>query len=89
MHLSISSSSYAVKTPSFSLAILFVLMWECTKYNEHEWKLLCTGQQVICTYSKRDSMNSLKDRHKHEHFRFSIHSCEYVISFSLPKIYYK
>jgi hypothetical protein len=60
-------------------------MWERTKYNEHEWKLVCTGEKTICTYSKRDSMNSLKDRQKHEPLRFSIHSCKCVIFFPCPK----
>ena len=85
MHLSISSSTDVVKTPSFSLAILLVWMWERTKYNEHEWKLVCTGEQVICTYSKRDSTNSLKYRQKHEPLCFSIHSCKCVIFFPYPK----
>jgi hypothetical protein len=59
MNLSISSSTDAVKTPSFSPTILFVLVWECKKHNEHEWKLVCKGGQEICTYNKIDSTNSL------------------------------
>ena len=31
---------------------LLCLMWEHTKYIEHECKLVCKGKQVICTYNK-------------------------------------
>ena len=86
MYLSISSSTDAVKTPSFSPAILFVWMWECTKYNEHEWKLVCTGEQVICTYSKWQSTNRIKDRQKHEPLLFCIHGCKYINFFPAQNI---
>jgi hypothetical protein len=85
MHLSISSSINAVKTSSFSPVILFVWMWERTKYNEHQWKLVFTGEQAICTYSKTDSKNSLEDRQKHEPLRFSIHGCKRVKKIPCPK----
>jgi opacity protein-like surface antigen len=88
MHLSISSSADAVKTPSFSPATLFVSMWEPTKFNEHQWKLVFTGEQAICRYNKTDSTNSLQ-RQKHEPLRFSIHGCKRLAFFSLAKIYYK
>ena len=52
MHLCISSSTFVVKSPSSSPVILFVSMWECTKYNEHECKLVCKENQGIFTYSK-------------------------------------
>jgi hypothetical protein len=52
MYICMSSSKFVVKSPSSCLVILFVSMWECTKYNEHECKLVCKGKQLICTYSK-------------------------------------
>ena len=55
MHLCISSSMVVVKSPSSSPVILFISMWECTKYNEHECKMVCKGKQVICTYGKWES----------------------------------
>jgi len=88
MHLSISSLADAVKTPSFSLATLFVWMWECTKFNEHQWKMVFTREKAICTHNKTDWMNSL-ERKKHEPFCFSIHGCKRINFFSLEKIYYK
>jgi hypothetical protein len=88
MHLSISSSADVVKTPSFSLATLFVSMWEPTKFNEHQWKLVFTREQAICRYNKTDSMNSL-ERKKHETLRFSMHGSKRLAFFSLAKIYYK
>jgi hypothetical protein len=88
MHLSISSSADAIKTPSFFLATLFVSMWEPAKFNVHQWKLVFTREQAICRYNKTDSTNSLQ-RHKHEPFLFSIHGCKRLAFFSLAKIYYK
>ena len=51
MHLRMSSSTFLVKSPLSCPVILFVSMWERTKYNEHECKLVCKGKQVRCTYS--------------------------------------
>jgi hypothetical protein len=55
MHLCMSSSTFLVKSPSSCLVILFVSMWEHTKYNEHECKLVCKEKQVIFTYNKWES----------------------------------
>jgi len=87
-HLSISSLANAVKTPSFSPATLFIWMWEHTKFNEHQWKLVFIEEQEICTYNKTDWMNSL-ERQKHGPLHFSIHGCKRRYFFSLAKIYYK
>ena len=86
MHLCISSSTFAVKTTSSSPIIMFVSMWEHTKYNEHECKLVCKGKQVICTYSKWESTNRIKDRQKNEPLLFSIHGCKYIKFFLAQNI---
>ena len=86
MHLCIYSSTFVIKTPLSSPTILFVSMWECTKYNEHDCKLVCKGKQVICTYSKWESTNRIKYRKKHEPFLFSIHGCKYIKFFPAQNI---